>query len=55
MADTPSGDLPQRLRETWPLIEAGPVTSAQRQLAHDAAAEIERLRADLDSIGFGPR
>lgn len=46
-----SQNLPERLRETWPLIKAGPVTTAQRELAHDAA----KLRAELESIGFGPR
>lgn len=38
-------DLPPRLRATWPLLAgAGALTSAQRALAHEAAAEIERLQ-----------
>lgn len=43
-------DLVARLRETWPLIECGPVTRAQRELAHSAADEIERLQARVAEL-----
>ena len=40
-------ELTERLRKMWPIVEAGPKTTAQRKLAHEAADEIERLEGEL--------
>lgn len=40
-------DLPDKLRQTWPLGSFGPLTTAQRELAHEAADYITTLEAKL--------
>lgn len=34
-------DISQRLREVFPMIESGPITTAQRALIHEAADLID--------------
>lgn len=44
-------DIVTWLRQTWPtLSEAGPVTRAQRELAHEAADTIIHLRAEVTAL-----
>jgi hypothetical protein len=37
-------ELAKKLRETWPIIKAGPITTAQRALIHKAADALEGVR-----------
>lgn len=43
-------DLKERLRATWPLIEAGPVTTAQRQFVHEAVDRLEAMEGLLQAV-----
>lgn len=47
-----SKSLPEKLRATWPPVPgAGPITTAQRDLAEEAATRIEVLEAAYGEIG----
>ena len=45
-------ELTEYLRNTWSLEGVGPITRGQRDRIHEAAAEIERLRAELAKIAL---
>jgi len=49
MTSTPT--IAERLRATWPMIKAGPVTTEQRALANEAADAIEELMGALAEAG----